>query len=490
LAAIVPASPAAGASSIPDGFSVLAHSEPSPGVTHFELGRTEPEVLVHVAKIAADAPVSLRAVLSNEQVAGEGSRLERTSSMCARVRCIVGLNGDFADVDTDQPLGGLVTNGQLLRSPSETHHQLSLTKDGTLSTQNIAWSAKLVPTDLKDLQVRGVNVDPKADAIVLYTPAFAPKMPAVGQVTSLVVRTVEPSGPMRLGQTTLLEITGIFDAGEVVIPADGAVLAGLGTGGEALRDLWNRVQSGAASARALFRIETPSGIVESLGGSPILIREGKRWYAEATDNFTVGRHPRSIVGWNPAGETFLVTVDGRQPGVSAGMTLAEATKFMIDLGATEAINLDGGGSSTFVVNGAVANQPSDVAVKRGGQQTIRHMADTGDKVVGHVERPVASALMVIPSTTVSAPPVDPLAGPSLDLPQALALPARSSTDPGSVPDGGLPALIPETGSDLSSTLRVTAVAANLVVATSLLAYAMKRRTRRPVASLMLRNGTT
>ncbi|HEV3402013.1 MAG TPA: phosphodiester glycosidase family protein, partial [Acidimicrobiales bacterium] len=66
--------------------------------------------------------------------------------------------------------------------------------------------------------------------------------------------------------------------------------------------------------------------------------------------------------------------DGRQPGHSAGMTLAEAARLMLDLGATEAINLDGGGSTTFVVRGRVSNRPSEPPG----------------------ERPVPSALVVLP----------------------------------------------------------------------------------------------
>ena len=49
------------------------------------------------------------------------------------------------------------------------------------------------------------------------------------------------------------------------------------------------------------------------------------------------------MGWNKAGERLLVTVDGRQPDISVGMTLAEAAELLLALGATDGINLDGGG---------------------------------------------------------------------------------------------------------------------------------------------------
>src|SRR5205807_10553355 len=108
-------------------------------------------------------PVSLRAVLSNDEVAGPAPNGERTSSMCARVHCLLAVNGDFAGGD-DQPLGGLLTGGELLRTPSPSELQLSVGKDGSLSAGELAWSGTLVPTDLDPLTLTGVNVAGAGDA--------------------------------------------------------------------------------------------------------------------------------------------------------------------------------------------------------------------------------------------------------------------------------------------------------------------------------------
>jgi hypothetical protein len=460
---------------LPAGLQVEASTVLAPGVTHVRLTRAAPPLVVNVARIAPDAPVTLRTVLSNEQVAGTAPLLERTSSMCARVNCVVAVNGDFATVGSDQPIGGVITDGQLLRSPSDTHHQLSITGDGHFSAGTFEWSGSLVPTDLRPLRLDAVNVPRPDDKIVLYTPAFGTTTETAGG-TALVLRAKEPAGPLRLGQTTTVELVSLAEDGATVaIPADGAVLSASGRAAGALQDLWTRVQQGNADSWALLRLEAPGGVVESLGGSPILVREGKRWFADVDDNFTRGRHPRTLVGWTPAGEALLVTVDGRQPEESVGMTLAEAADLLLGLGATEGINLDGGGSTTFVTSGAVANSPSDVAVKGSGGLVIRHSALAGDKVLGHVERPVADALAVVPVREVAVPRPTPLARPTLGLPQALALPAASATDPGSVPDGSLPALVSEGPPDFTNTLKVTAVAVDVVVTLSLLVVVKRRR---------------
>lgn len=78
------------------------------------------------------------------------------------------------------------------------------------------------------------------------------------------------------------------------------------------------------------------------------------------------RHPRSAVGLTADGKTLiLVAVDGRRDGWSRGVTLGELASLMKDLGASDAINLDGGGSTSLVVKDAVtgayavANRPSE-----------------------------------------------------------------------------------------------------------------------------------
>jgi hypothetical protein len=127
---------------------------------------------------------------------------------------------------------------------------------------------------------------------------------------------------------------------------------------------------------------------------------------------------------------LIVAIDGRQPGYSDGATLDEATDLLRTLGVTEAINLDGGGSTTFAtrcdIGACVANRPSD----------------------GH-ERPVAVALAIVPSTRSgvlraaaigdATPTVEDVAPPRLTPttvapvvappPAAHAPVARSTTEP-------------------------------------------------------------
>ena len=492
---------------VPAGFTVASRETPVDGVEHVLLTRQDPPLLVNVARIRAGAPVSLRAVLSNDRVAEDGPRLETTSRMCARVHCLLGINADFG---TDAPLGAFVTDGELLRSPNPKHHQLSLTADGKLTDQTFGWTGKLVTTDLNQLSFDGLNVDRLPGKVVLYTPAFGPSTQTPSPGADLVLRVVEPVGEFRLGQTARVELLALNEGTQnSAIPRDGAVLSGEGAGADALRAAWARVVSGAATHQAFLRLEdTDVDVRESVGGSPILIKDGKRWFTDPGDNFTNGRHPRTLVGWRPGGDKLMVTVDGRQPEVSVGMTLHEAADLLLGLGATEGINLDGGGSTTFVRAGNVVNKVSDVQVRAGGKTVVRHSAQKGDTVIGAVERPVASALVLVPSIAVSVPPVDPLpAGIALGLrEQALAPPGRASSspsasvgtggdldlaalglgDPASAPDGRLPALIGPRPEAASPLIRVAVVLDVVALAAVAGVAAVFRRRRRSEPGVRLR----
>jgi hypothetical protein len=78
--------------------------------------------------------------------------------------------------------------------------------------------------------------------------------------------------------------------------------------------------------------------------------------AQFDSDITAERHPRCALGVNDD-ELFAVCCDGRRTGVDAGLDLAELARLMVSLGATDAINLDGGGSATLVHHGHLLNRP-------------------------------------------------------------------------------------------------------------------------------------
>lgn len=112
---------------------------------------------------------------------------------------------------------------------------------------------------------------------------------------------------------------------------------------------------------------TPWRMRDALGAGPALVVDG-RIRVTADEEVFFGTsipevHPRTAVGRKADGTLLLLVVDGRQPE-SRGVDLAELAQIMHGLGAVEAINLDGGGSSALVVNHTLINRPVGSSVER------------------------------------------------------------------------------------------------------------------------------
>jgi hypothetical protein len=108
-------------------------------------------------------------------------------------------------------------------------------------------------------------------------------------------------------------------------------------------------------------------ILDAIGGGPNLLTNSQFDITTATEGFDAAsgvqpdtRQPRTALGIRSNERiVYLMTVDGRQPLWSEGMTVTEVAMFLRDLGCDAALNYDGGGSTTAWVNGSVINRPSN-----------------------------------------------------------------------------------------------------------------------------------
>ncbi len=157
---------------------------------------------------------------------------------------------------------------------------------------------------------------------------------------------------------------------------------------------------------------------EAQGGGPLMLSAGSPLTDEAgyaaegivAPSF-IGANPRTLAGFDASGRIALVGVDGRRPNAH-GMSLPSLAQYGKDLGLVDAVNLDGGGSSTVWVRGAtpsgVVNYPSDA----GKQEFADH----------HGSRAVSGGFFVFakpknhPPRLIGAPPalIDPAAPPVHD----------------------------------------------------------------------------
>jgi exopolysaccharide biosynthesis protein len=106
-----------------------------------------------------------------------------------------------------------------------------------------------------------------------------------------------------------------------------------------------------------------------VGGGPVLVKDGAIFISNNEEKKFAGKaiadhHPRTAMGYTKDGYLILLAVQGRMKNIAVGTTLTETAKIFIDLGAVEAINLDGGGSSCLLINGKETIKPSDPTGQR------------------------------------------------------------------------------------------------------------------------------
>jgi hypothetical protein len=346
----------------------------APGVRH--LFRADPAGpwAVHVVEAAPRVcGIELRTVKAGDRLEGR----ETTREMARRVEraegrpALAALNADFFRFDPPGvPVGAQVAAGEIVAGPAD-RPVLGVTDRGAPFVATVRLGGKLWLSPGLSALLGRVNAPPAGDTLALYNRFAGPATPADSGATELVVRRLDP--PRAVGDT----VRGVLVAVDTlpqgaVIPEDGVVFAGRGRAADFLRFL---APVGDTLRWTLGFDPAPGPVREMLGGHPVLVRGGRPVPDPPgmRPEFARARHPRSAVGWRADGTLLLVAVDGRRPDHSVGMSLDELRSLFLELGAVEALNLDGGGSTALVVRGATVSRPSD----REG------------------ERPVANALLLL-----------------------------------------------------------------------------------------------
>ena len=315
--------------------------------------------LVGLAQLSDGELMMGRRTVAEMMAAQPPGTAEGEAAASAGVRPVAAVNADFfalaGQYYATTPLGLHVERGEMITSPDPARSVLYALADGTLHIGRFRSNLWLHGPDDLLYQMVGINRSPGAADLVLFTPRFGGRTWAAEGTTQFAL--VGLSGPLKPNAEVRAKVASSAVTGSQRIPPDGAVLAARGVAAYALR----RLKVGD-EVRMSLRIEPEVGeIVEAVGGGPRLVREGvisvEHLQERFADQFATRRHPRTGVGIRD-NTLVMVTVDGRQPGYSEGMTLQELAQLFLELGCAEAMNFDGGGSTTMVVRNTVVNSPS------------------------------------------------------------------------------------------------------------------------------------
>lgn len=281
----------------------------------------------------------------------EKGHRETVSGMADDDSAIAGVNGTFFG-DNGEPLGVLMMNGELISYSINDRTALIMDWDNKCYIDNVSLAGD-AQIEGVDVPLSGVNRKRQEGEAIIYTPRYG------GQVE-------ETSAGMILTVVNN-EVKDVARA-KAPIPNDGYILsldpAYYGSLGDRLK-----VGSKVNLTLKLIPLSAISSIETKhvIGGGPRLLKMGQIYISGNSEKFkndvANSRAARTAVGISKEGILVFATVDkGKQ---SAGATLPELAQIMKDLGCVDAMNLDGGGSSTMVISGEVINSPV-----RGGEVPV------------------------------------------------------------------------------------------------------------------------
>lgn len=348
------------------GFALAAPVNIGPGVT-FESFSTQingnSETMQVLEIDSANPYLAFRASSPKDQV----QNLETVSAQAKRQsqpgNWVIGaINGDFFNISGNYrgvPSGLHIKDGELLSAPGyDAVFGLDEAKQPFIEYITMGGSVTVQGSDYRN-RINAVNKSRFDNNLVLYTPSFGSTTRTNVYGTEVVLTGLSlPFRPNTYYNATVSEVREA--TGNTTIPRDGVVLSGHGTGAMYLNLL-------SPGAQVVFSVDlSKTGISQAIGGLPKVVIDGNiapSSELSKTKN-AFQSHPRTAVGLR-GDKLFWVTVDGRQPGYSEGVTLEELGQIMLNLGAEQALNLDGGGSTAMVIRQpgdfthSLANKPAE-----------------------------------------------------------------------------------------------------------------------------------
>ncbi|CCH34033.1 phosphodiester glycosidase family protein [Actinosynnema sp. NPDC047251] len=286
---------------------------------------------------------------------GQVTTAEPLSAQANRTRAVAAVNGDFFDINnSNAPEGVGVRDGAVVKSPAAGHRRaVGIDASGIGRVMDVLFDGRVTLADGGTIPLAQLN------SASIAAGAFTPVWGSYSRARA--VRGATKVAEVVVRDDVVTEVRTA--AGDDPIPSDGYVLVGREAGADRLAAL-------ATGQRVTLDYTAKAGdgsaLKAAIGGNQLLLKDGA---VVAPDD---PLHPRTAVGFSADGKKmFLLTVDGRQAPFLLGLNLKDMAAALKEMGAHNALNLDGGGSSTLLARTpgteavAVENTPSD-----GGERPV------------------------------------------------------------------------------------------------------------------------
>ena len=357
----------------------LFHAKVGPGTNQTSLRLQEVEgpgiLRVFYSTIDLNNPiVTFESTKGSDMVAG-GATIPDQAAMhnTEEKKFFSGINTDFGMVTGTasngvsqicSPVHSMVNNGQIFRTHTtctEAWPSLFFDESGLPTVAPVDFSKGEVICDDKKIALTVINHIMAERGVALFTPLYYGTMDQgwnANACAEVTLRKLEGDIVSPGKSLTFEVVSGVSHTGDKNYSGDEYVIAGKGDGktfieGLKIGDILKVTPRAFANGKEIFPIHLCTG-------NPHILKEGITLHTEGDREDASSRHPRSSIGYNADKSKFIMmVVDGRS-SASNGVYTMELADIMRYAGATDAMNVDGGGSSTLYLDKlGVRNVPSD-----------------------------------------------------------------------------------------------------------------------------------
>ncbi|MGH2662823.1 MAG: phosphodiester glycosidase family protein [Actinomycetota bacterium] len=311
---------------------------------------------VYVLKVDRFKKPRIDVALARDTLAGH----EKTARMAKRHGAVAAVNGDFG-LPSGRPSHTFAEDGDLKQVSFAVAPNFALSQDESASYFGRPFEATTAVEGGDTWQIERWNFrEPPFNDLALFTAVggtleVPPANACAARLTPVTGRRMAPG---QAGIEVDYSVSAV-SCSALPMPLNGGIVLAAQPGSDGAMFLQSLTIG--EGVRVSWSVGFP-GVADTIGGIPKLVEAGQVVATKCSQSICA-KHPRTGVGMTAVGKILLVVVDGRRKD-SKGVTLRKFGQIMQSLGAVEAINLDGGGSSTMVIKGKVVNEPSDGKQRR------------------------------------------------------------------------------------------------------------------------------
>ena len=343
----------------------IAHAKIGPGTTYTAVhasGNYNLNIFYSITDLSCPN-VELRAVMANDKIASVATVSNMAKAHNAEGALhFAGVNADF--FSGTSPIGTTVANSEIYYASNNgwTHWAFDESRKSHLGSMAIGGTVTNASGSASHA-LSGVNRYRDVNNLIIFTPKMGATTGSNSYGSEILITPV--NGNLALGKSIKMKVSGkASTAGSMAIPAGSYVLSGHGTGKTFVESL---TEGEEITVNATLTLNNTSiAATQVLGGQPMILSGGVVLNTETAFDHLTALNPRTAVGHNADGsKVVMLVVDGRNGTVSQGCVSKVLADIMREVGCTEAMNYDGGGSSTFYIDAlGVVNRPSENAAQR------------------------------------------------------------------------------------------------------------------------------